>query len=483
MIASLLVIIAALAMQPSGASAQLQLGLQDPALAAPSTSSGAAAYRLMRTMHASVVRIGVAWGQVAPSGQGPGGKVPPANFTATNPGDPKYRWTAIDAAVRAAASQHQSPLLLLHTAPSWAQASNKPAGFTASWNPDASMFGQFAEAVARRYGGQFPDPLSPGANLPRAKLFEIWNEQNLPLNLGAPDLVSAYRSLLNAAYSGIKAVHQDDTVAVGGLAPVGYVPHTSIRPLTFVADLLCLRRAGGKYVRAPSCPSPAHFDTLAVHPYSLAATPTLHALTYGDVLVADMGRLASLVNTAEKLNTVAPKIHHPLWVTEWSWFTNPPDTVVGDPPATAARYTAYSVYAMWKAGVSLLIWYRITDESTPLTPSALIYGGGLLDPSGRPKPMFTAFEFPVIASVRHHKGYVWGRAPVSRRTTVVVSHKTRRGWRRVATVRTGRDGVFQARFSARGNGTYRARVPHGAISLGYYSKAIPARRTHVFSTG
>ena len=65
----------------------------------------------------------------------------------------------------------------------------------------------------------------------------------------------------------------------------------------------------------------------------------------------------------------------------------------------------------------------------------------------------------------------------------VVQRQTAKGWRKVATVRSDRWGVFTATFAARGNATYRALVVRGASSLPYFSARIPARRTHAFNFG
>ena len=51
------------------------------------------------------------------------------------------------------------------------------------WAPDPGAYGRFAVAVARRYSGQFTDPLNAGTDLPRVRLYQAWNEPNLPLFL------------------------------------------------------------------------------------------------------------------------------------------------------------------------------------------------------------------------------------------------------------------------------------------------------------
>lgn len=479
--ATLIVVAMAMALLPATADASFDIGLQDQSVGQIAPPTEQSAYQAMQSLGASTVRISVIWSQVAP-----GGSIEPSGFNPSNPADPHYNWTVVDAAVRAAADAHKQVLLNLFHAPQWAEGPNQPASpeiLAGAWDPSPSQFAAFNRAAAERYSGTFPDPLHPGADLPRVKRWEIWNEENLPWYLAAPNLIGEYRSLLNAGYAAVKAVHPDNTVVMGGLAPVSFLPPRSVSPLTFAAQLMCLRRVRTKFVRTKGC-SRASFDVFAIHPYSLAATPTKHAYRYDDVLVGDMSKVSTIVHTADRLHTIAPKIHHPIWVTEYGWYTNPPNNVVGDSAATAARYVAYSMYEMWRAGVSLVIWYTLKDYPPAHYTSALVTpGGGLETSTGRPKPMMSAFGFPFIAAVAKGRGYAWGRAPEARRVRVIVARLTHHRWARVATVHTAGDGVFTARFAAKGNGVYRASVIKGPLSLAYNSSPIPPKRTHLVNSG
>lgn len=480
-IGALVAALAALAVMAGHArAAGFQLGLQDPGFGAPAGSQSAQSAALaMRAINGSVVRVGVDWASVAPDTT----KMP-SGFEASNPADPHYHWSAIDAAVRSAAQLHARVILTLSDAPQWAEGPNRPAPtnpptiYPGAWDPNPGAFAQFAHAAATRYGGSFRDPLNPRATLPRVSYWEIWNEENLPVYLAGPDTVGEYRALLDAGYGAIKAIHGDNLIVFGGLAPVSYLPPLSTAPLQFAAQVMCMHRVGTRFRANGSCPQPAEFDVFAIHPYSLAATPTKHAYAYDDVLVGDMGKIKTLVTTADRLHTVAPRIHHPIWVTEFAWFTNPPDTLVGDSPRVAARYVAYSMYEMWRSGVSLVIWFTARD-----TNSGDRLGGGLYTVSGAPKPDLRAYAFPFVAVVHRRSGFAWGRVPVSRRVKVWVERASGRHWRVVAVARTGASGVFEARFRARGNGRYRAVAAHGPVSLAYNSRRIPPRRTHLFNTG
>jgi hypothetical protein len=466
-----------LGLGPAAASAQFQLGLQDPGFtAAAGSTTSQFAYNALNAIHGSTVRVSVGWAATAP-----GGATRPAGFDAADPADPHYNWARLDATVIELAARHDQIVLNLTGAPPWAQPAGKPSSlktFFGAWDPSATEYGLFAKAAALRYSGSFV-PTGATHPLPRVRKWEIWNEENLPEDLMAPNLVAEYRSLLNAAYASIKSVSNANTVAVGGLAPVSFIPHVSVSPLAFAAQLMCLRRVRIHFVSTASCPVKAHFDALAIHPYSLLATPTKHAYNYDDILVGDLGKLHTLLTAAKKLNTVVPRITDQLWTTEWSWFTNPPDPTVGDRDPVAARYTAYSMYEMWRAGVNLVIWFLAQDPANVnLNSPSLTYGGGLYTATGKPKLMMQAYTFPVIASVTGGRGYVWGRAPVSTRTTVTIQEGAGHGWKRVGTAHTGSDGIFQLRFPSTGNGTFRAIASGGATSLGYNSRPIPAVRTH-----
>lgn len=482
-IAGLIAGLAALALLPGQARAasSFQLGFQDEFVGAPAGSpSIQTTDAAMGVVHGSVMRVPVYWTNVAPEGP-----TTPSGFDPSNPADPHYNWTAVDGAVRWAQQLHARVILDFVQAPLWAEGPNRPAStkapasFPFTWDPNPADFAQFVKAAAIRYGGSFPDPLYSGKTLPRVSYWEMWNEENLPVYLEGSDLVDEYRALLDAGYSAVKAVHPDNVVVLGGLAPVSYIPPISMTPLQFAAQLMCLHRVRTSYRANASCPQRAEFDVFAIHPYSPADSPTKHAYVYDNVLVGDMGKVATLVKAADRLHTVSPSIHHQLWVTEFAWYTNPPDAQFGDPPAAAARYVAYSMYEIWHSGVDLVIWDTVRDFAGEAG-----VGDGLYDISGAPKTDLWAYAFPFIASVHHRSGFVWGRVPVSKRIKVRVERRYGRRWRVVATARTARDGIFVAHFRARGNGLYRA-VPasHLQPSLTYNSRPIPPARLHDVYSG
>ncbi len=451
------------------------MGLQDDGFgpSSPSATQTAAAWTAERAINGSYVRISLTWGQLV---HGNSGSKPLPGFNQADPASKDYNWTGVDDAVRSASARGKKVIFVIAEAPQFAIGPGTPGpnSGSGSWNPDPTMFSQFVHAAALRYSGSYPDPQHPGSSLPRVKYWEPWNEPNIPGFFSAPDPVSAYRTLLNRAYATLKAVHSDNLVFLGGLAPVKPFPN-SYAPLDFAAKVLCLRMVGTHFAANRSCHQRASFDVLAIHSYTLGATPTKHAAVPGDVFPADFGEVQNLARTENRVHGG----NHQVWVTEFAWYTNPPNSQLGDSDTTAARYVAYSMYEMWKSGVRTVIYLGAID----LPPSDPDMGHGLYFAPGSPKLVLQAFSFPVIASVRGGQGSVWGRAPVSRPVRVVVQRSVGGGWRTVARTRTGSDGVFSARFGARGNGVYRASVAGGPVSLPYNSRPIPAIHTRPINFG
>jgi hypothetical protein len=453
---------------------QFQLGLDDISFLKP--SSFAADLAALRALNGSWIRLVVRWALIAPAHE-------PSSFDPANPADHHYSWALIDAFMRAAASNHVHVILTPAQAPSWAEGPDNPHDPSVgpgAWDPSASDFGTFMQAFAERYSGQFPDPLNPGSTLPRVQYWEIWNEENLPGNLAAPDLVSEYRSLLNAGYFAVKTVNPTNVVIVGGLSPVSPNPPRSMSPLTFAAALMCVGGERGRY-RAPlPCPVKAAFDAFGFHPYTLGATPTVPSPNPDDMYISDIGRLISLLALADRHHLTLPaKEHQRVWVTEWSLFTDPPLPAFGVADRIAARYVDYSMYLLWHFKIPVVVWFVIQDPPGASTLTLqFIPGGGLYWPSGRQKLMGRAFQFPMFASVGRRRAHYWGRVPLRGPVRVVVQRAVPGGWRVIARTRTRPDGVFSIWARPHGQALYRAYVPGGPVSIAYNSRPIPAEATH-----
>src|SRR4051812_13594467 len=144
----------------------LETTLQDDAVmlhSAPALVREAA--RRIAWLGADRVRITAGWSALAPAPAArtrPGAPFDPAD-SRTYPREP---WIRLDRAVKASKSAGLDVMLdVAFWAPRWAvQRAVKPAD-RQTWGPNATQFGHFAAAVARRYDGSFPDPERPGEPL------------------------------------------------------------------------------------------------------------------------------------------------------------------------------------------------------------------------------------------------------------------------------------------------------------------------------
>lgn len=408
-----------------------------------------AAIRNMRAAGGSVVRLLHNWSVLA--------RVqPPTSAAAQDPAFPGYDFSSLDAEVRDLADARLRVLLELSRAPSWAEGPGRPpvssTAVAGTWKPDPGMFRDFAIAVARRYSGRFPDPARPGQILPRVRYYQAWNEPNLsqfitPLGRREGgrwvDLAAGwYRKLLNAFYSGINSVDPSNVVVAAGNAPVGDLgaPSFRIPPARFVRDLLCV--SGRRRPRARrSCDDlPVRFDVLAQHSYPPGA-PDLHAVNPDDVEAADFSRVLRPLNAAVRAGTVRPKRRKPLWATEISWDSSPPDPN-GVPERVRAGYVAGALHVLWRQGVRVVTWWNLRDDARAprgwgYSLQSGIYFRGDTVAQDRPKLGFKAFRFPFTVARRSRVAELWALAP--RGGPVRIQRRQSGGWRTIAVLRARRD--------------------------------------------
>jgi hypothetical protein len=436
---------ALIAPSPARAARPLSLGFLDVSFASP---DGAAWLQRASAAGADQVRINVGWPV-------PDTPQRPAGFDARDPGSPVYDFTAADQAIRVATARGMRVLASFTGAPRWAEGPNMPADATpGSWRPDPQALEDYGAALARRYSGTFPDPLNPGATLPKVAAFQAWNEPNLGKYLspqwagGQPASPGLYRALLNAFYDGVKSAGTNATVVTAGTAPFGDPQPGGARlmPLRFWRDLLA---------------GPTHFDVLAHHPYSVG-TPTAHALNADDVSIPDIGRISRVLRAAERRGTALPKTTHPIWVTEVSYDSGPPDPD-GVPLTKHAGFLELSLYELWRQGVSAIFWFQVGDE--PPDPSyAATNQSGVYFLDGRPKPALRAYRFPLVALREHGAVQVWGRAPAAGK--LQIQRHEAGGWRTIRQLTVNDHFTFLTHVTLKGAATLRARL--GAdTSLGW----------------
>lgn len=446
---------------PAGATATprgLELGVTDPALSGTDPALREEWMARAASARANIALLGVNWARIAPAHR-------PAGFDAADPGDPAYRWEALDGAVRAAVARGIRPLLSIDVAPTWAEGPNRPSLALApagTWLPQPAELGAFARALAARYSGGFVDPADPGAGaLPRVRYFQVWGEENLSVHLNplweGRRLVAPrhYREMLNAAYAGIHGADPAARVLVGGLSPYGdaFAGGNRIPPVWFWRSLLCLR---GPKLRPLNCPEPAHFDVAAHNPINVSG-PSSSALSPLDVSTPDIGRLTAIVRRAVATHRALPAGPKPFWATEIWWDSRPPDPE-GVPLSRQARFLAKSLFELWRQGVSAVVWWYLRDQAPGAAGFAATQQSGIFFREGRPKPAYRAFRFPFVAvRGRHGRLLLWGKAPTPGR--LVVERHTGRGWVPLARPVAGPGRVFVTRVGA--GGRFAARAKQG----------------------
>jgi hypothetical protein len=373
------------------------------------------------------------------------------------------------------------PIIEMQSAPIWAQGTaatrpSEPGGF----RPNPGAFKAFVSAAAQRYSG------NSYAQLPRVRYWSIWNEPNLTTFL-SPQLVNGkpyapilYRSLVNAAADAIHAVHADNVVIAGETSPFGGPAVTRAKPLTFMENVLCVTEKYVKHtwVYKASCSTRTKFDVWAHHPYTEGG-PTRKGRLRGNVSLGDLGDMRMVLNTAISARHVISSKKVGLWVTEFSWDSNPPDPG-GVWPQLEARWVSQALYQAWSSGVSVFSWFIVRDLpfATSYYQSGLYYDGEAGVGFGKPKPALTAFQFPFVAFKKpQNTASVWGRTPASKAGTVLIEGKSGAAWKLVKRLSANRFGIFKAQVRISATTTsLRARLAGGGnVSIPF--SLTPPRKT------
>ena len=335
------------------------------------------AYPTLKDLRAQVVRIALYWGY----GSVAVAKSRPAD--PTNPADPAYNWAAYDRAVQYANQYGLKVLLSIWGTPDWANGTQGPR--VAPTKPIDLQ--NFAYAAARRYSGTF---LGPDQRLlPPVRLWLAWNEPNNPAFL-LPQYTKekgkwvvqsavAYAKICNAVYLGVHlSAYAGEKVACGGTSPRGNNAPTSNRPsVSPIAFLRAVAKAGK-----------VSFDAWAHHPYYGKSSeqpdkepprPSNGAAT----TAVTLGNINSLISEVTRL--FGPKR---IWITEYGYQTEPPDSQFGVSWADQAKYlkTSYTI-ARANPSVDMFIWFLLRDE--PLLGG---WQSGVMDVTGKKKLSYATFR-------------------------------------------------------------------------------------------
>jgi hypothetical protein len=159
---------------------------------------------------------------------------------------------------------------------------------------------------------------------------------------------------------------------------------------------------------------------------------------------------------AEHSHRILPSGSKPLWATEISWDSSPPDPK-GVPVATQARYLEQALYVLWRQGIRTILWFQIRD-SPPFPDYASSYQAGIYYLAGVPKPSATAYRFPFVADrLNRNRLTVWGKAPSGGKLTIE-RLKSKGRWQRLKRITVRRGQVFTTTLTLRGGVRLRARL-------------------------
>lgn len=388
------------------------------------------AFQMASGTGATYIRLLLSWKTIAPV------TLPQSGFAPSDPSSPGYSWGALDSTMQSLAAAGLSPILDIVNTPSWAYAV-RPRGVNAG-TPKAAALREFATALATRYDGNH--------GLPAVHVFQVWDEPNLSLHL-FPASAKGYRLMVNAVATGVHSVDPANLVVAGALDPFGHKKSKkqkwySVAPLAFMRSLLCVSKGAHPH---RTCHNAVHFDVWSHHPYTFGG-PFGKSKVPDNIELGDLPRMRAVLKAGVRFHRVVSSRAPQFWVTEVGWDTNPPRRHAAS-LSLAARWTAESLYQMWRSGVSLATWFLLQDWSSPSPYQSGLYFRSSSLQSARAKPGLTAFRFPFVAYRGKKKTVsVWGRVATSDRELVTVQrrHGGSGTWRTVAHIRSNGYGIFKA---------------------------------------
>ena len=430
----------------------------DPALTGDAPSASTTWIPRAVAEGASIVRVNLTWSEVAPI-------EPPSSFDPADPASPGYDWSAVDTSVRDLTSQGLQVLLNITGAPTWAEGPDPPPDTQpGTWRPDPTQFASFATAAARRYDGRFPDPLHPGAFLPRVRDWQPWNEPNLAYYLSPQwtrvggrlgsrepgDLPSTAERVLPGGEAcltlELRRHGRNRTVWRSAWRPADAPGCVRSRPV-LPARQRCLDAAQLPGPAASGCAvAPSLWDWRAA-----LACP--RSRTMSPCPTCTRSRASCTRPSARA--TCCPAGPKQLWVTEISWDSSPPDPN-GVPILEQAHWLEQALYVLWRQGVDTVLWLQIED-SPPIPNYGSTYQAGLYYLNGGAKPATEAYRFPFVTSrLNSREIEAWGRSPADGKVAIEQLRGAR--WVPLRRLSVRVDQVFTTTVPVRGAAVLRAQV-------------------------
>jgi hypothetical protein len=403
----------------------------------------------LRLLGAREIRLVVHWNEIAPS---PNSHTAPHGFNASNPASyPAAGWSLTDTIIEDAAKDGIAvDLDVSGRAPLWAMPKSAPVSAQGSLDPSPSAFGQFVQAVGKRYTGSYR-PSGASSRLPKVTTWSLWNEPNyqsslLPQGSGHdnvnPVSPGIYRNLVAAGWKGLAASgHGHNTILIGELAPRGYPADFKgyMFPVLFVRSLYCVgsdyRPLTGASARSQSCPTtasgthafarnnPGLFSStgFSAHLYSNYGPPDgeFYKTCVHSGLCASLGDVSDLTGALDRsIRAYGSHKRYEIYDTEYGYQTAPPRKpgygVVSQ--ATAATDLNWAEYLSWKnPRIASFDQYQLTDPIEPTKANDFgndgNYASGIETWNNKPKASYYAWRLPLyLPKTRGRRLEVWGCA-------------------------------------------------------------------------
>jgi hypothetical protein len=327
------------------------------------TELGERDFSLMRKGGVRTYRMAISWRSVQRSPEAP------------------LDWTASDRLVRGLVENGIEPLPVLYGSPCFVvecgpddrgQPSPRPP---LGSGPAKLAWAAFLNEVVGRYGpvGSF---WNDNPSVPRrpVRVWEIWNEPNVPQFYAPKPSVDGYAQLLQISSRAIRLADPGATILLGGLSGDPDKPG-AIQGPEFLDGLY---RTGAR----------PDFDAVAVHPYAphLAGVRS-QLVAFREVLASHQDRRT------------------PIWVTELGWGATPSgegrlvETIVGQAEMLRAAFGLLAAKREeWN--IARALWYAWRDPPPGQPACSWCRSAGLFDAAGDPRPSWPAFTALSTASDR-----------------------------------------------------------------------------------
>ena len=281
-----------------------------------------AAFRQLRTLGATHLRINVLWFQAV---------IPSQSNLRTKPANIRYDFSLWDSLVARAQAWGIKVQFALAGDPPRFACGNKKAPYSCDgYKPNNKLFAHFVKATVSHFKG-------------RVSRYSMWNEPNwytwISPHKNAPLI---YRKLYQAGYKAAKSADPGAEVVIGELAP-HFQRGISTPPLQFIREMVCVNKKL-KPIKGANrkCKGKLKFDGFATHPYDFEHKPTKRRSNTDELTIANVNALPELLDKLRKKGRIKPKRKKfPIYLTEHGYM------VADNPAVRRERRIPESKRAKW----------------------------------------------------------------------------------------------------------------------------------------